>query len=153
MFQKALAVLAAEVPKARLGAPCLSYLRDHGVSESLITTLDECAYAGDIRVKRLWLAPLGELHLDNQLEENRACIEHGLLVVGSGLNGDPVALQISTGKMAFVSHDLLWEGDYQAFDECVMKSPLEFGEFWTAALEDVDFPVDWYAARDRWAAA
>ena len=150
MFQQVLAALPAKPPKVHLGPGCQRYLRDHGVPESLITTLDECTYAGDIPIGRLWLAPLGELDVDNQREENLPCIEHGFLIVGSGLNGDPVALQISTGKMVFVSHDLLWERDYDDFDECVAQSPLEFHAFWSAALENIDFPVDSYAARDSW---
>ena len=74
MFQQVLAALPAKPPKVHLGPGCQRYLRDHGVPESLITTLDECTYAGDIPIGRLWLAPLGELDVDNQREENLPCI-------------------------------------------------------------------------------
>jgi hypothetical protein len=150
MLQQVLASLPDKPPKDRLSPRCVNDVRDRGLSDGLIAILDACAYAGDIQLGRLWLAPLGEVDLENQEEENLPCIEHGFLIVGSGLNGDPIALHISSGKMAFISHDLLWEENYQDFDECVVQSPLGFEEFWRAAVQDPDFPVDSYEARDKW---
>ena len=136
--------------KMRLSERCLSYARDNGVPVSLIATLDECAYAESIQIGRLCLSPLAELDLENQFEENRPCAEHGFLIVGSGLNGDPIVLELSSGQMAFISHDLLWERHYQDFEECVVRSPFQFHDFWRAALEDGDFPVDSQGAADAW---
>ena len=150
MLPRVLANVPDKPPKATLGLRCSSYLRERGLSDQLIATFDQCAYAGDMQLGRLWLAPLGEVDLDNQLEENLPCVERGFLVVGSGLNGDPIALHIPSGKMAFISHDLLWEKDYQDFAECIAQSPLGFEEFWTAAANDRSFPRDSYDARDTW---
>ena len=149
MLPRILSTIADKPLKERLSARCL-FLRAYGVAEPLVATLDECAYAGAIRIGRLWLCPLVELDLENQEEENAPCIEHGLLIVGSGLNGDPIALEISSGRMAFVSHDLLWERDYGDFEECVVRSPLGFHEFWSAAADDPEFPVDSYDAARAW---
>jgi hypothetical protein len=150
MLPRILSTLADKPPKERLGPRCLDYLRAHGVPPPLVGTLDECAYAGAIRIGRLWLSPLVEIDLENQEEENAPCMEHGLLIVGSGLNGDPIGLEISSGRMAFVSHDLLWERDYGDFEECVVRSPLGFHEFWSAAVDDPGFPVDSYDAASVW---
>lgn len=150
VLPRILSTMADKPPKERLGARCLGYLRSHGVPSPLVATLDECAYAGAIRIGRLWLSPLAELDLENQEEENAPCIERGFLIVGSGLNGDPIALEIPTGRMAFVSHDLLWEEGYRVFEECVVRSPLGFHEFWSAAVDDPGFPVDSYDAARVW---
>ena len=150
MLQQVLANRPDSPPKDHLSPRCSNYLRERGLSGGLIATFDECAYAGDIQLGRLWLSALGEIDRDNQLEENRPCIEHGFLIVGSGLNGDLIALHIPSGKLAFISHDLLWEEDYEDFTECVVQSPLGFEEFWIAAVEDRTFPVDSDDARERW---
>ena len=150
MLQKVLATLPDKPPKATLSLRCSSYLRERGLNDQLIATFDQCAYAGDIQLGKLWLAALGEVDRDNRLEENLPCVEHGFLIVGSGLNGDPIALHVPTGTIAFISHDLLWEQDYQDFAECVAHSPLGFEEFWMAAAEDRSFPRDSYDARDTW---
>lgn len=150
MLQKVLSTLTDKPPKDTLDPRCRRYLRELGVHEPLLVTFDECAYSGAIRIGRLWLSPLGEVDLENRHEENRPCVEHGFLIVGSGLNGDPIALELSAGKMAFVSHDLLWERDYEAFEQCVVRSPFGFDDFWRAALENEDFPVDSHDAAEVW---
>ena len=135
-----------------MSSECMGWLRERGLPESVLADLSECVHAGAIPIGHLWLSPLGEVRLENELEENAPCIEHGFLVVGSGLNGDPIALEIASGRMAFVSHDLLWERDYLEFEECVVRSPLGFDDFWTAAAEQADFPVDADDAASTWRA-
>jgi hypothetical protein len=136
--------------KERWTSRCSSYAREHGVPEELIATLEECAYAGWIQIGRLRLSPLADLDLENSEAENAPCIEHGFLIMGSGLNGDPIAIELATEKMAFISHDILWERDYERFEECVVRTPLGLHDFWTQAAEDPDFPVDSYDAESFW---
>jgi hypothetical protein len=136
--------------KESLSERCASYLRDQGVPHDLIALFDECAYGGPIRIGHLWLSPLADLELENSEEENRPCIEHGFLIVGSGLNGDPVAVELATGTMAFLSHDLLWEREYDDFEECVVRTPLRLHDFWAQAAGNADFPADSYDARRYW---
>ena len=111
------------------------------------------ALGGPSRIAPLWLSPLADLELENSEEENRPCIEHGFLIVGSGLNGDPVAVELGTGGMAFLSHDLLWEREYEDFEECVVRTPLGLDDFWVQAEGNADFPADSYDARSFWSGA
>jgi hypothetical protein len=149
-LQEVLSPLEGKPGKERLSSRCWSYARDHGVPDDLIATLDECAYAGSIRIGRLWLSPLAELDIENSEEENAPCIEHGFLIVGSGLNGDPIAVELATGRIAFLSHDLLWERAYEDFEECGVRTPLGLHEFWAQAAATPDFPVDSDDAERRW---
>ena len=70
--------------------------------------------------------------------------------MGSGLNGDPVAVELATGTIAFLSHDLLWEREYDDFEECVVRTPLRLHDFWAQAAGNADFPADSYDARRYW---
>lgn len=99
---------------------------------------------------KLWLSRLADADRENIEELIAPCIENGFLIVGSGLNGDPIALELRTGAIAFISHDMLWEGDYESFPEVVARTPLGFQEFWLSALTDPAFPRDSYDARTRW---
>ncbi len=67
---------------------------------------------------------------------------------GKGPNGDPVAVELATGEVAFLSHDLLWGLDPESteFEECVARSTLDLDTFWSRALAEDDFPIDFYAA-------
>lgn len=150
MLQHVLSAITGKPVKERLNERCLAYAREHGLPKDLIQVLDECAYAGPIRIGTLSLSRLAEFDRENSEEENAQCISHGFLIVGSGLNGDPIALELTSGRMAFISHDLLWEGAYDEFEECVVRTPLRFHEFWLEASRASNFPRDSYDAEERW---
>src|SRR5688572_7557940 len=135
MLQQVLSGIMGKPVKERLNERCLTYARQHGLSEALVATLDECAYAGPIRIGVVSLSRLAELDRDNADDANAECLRHGFLIVGSGLNGDPLALELTSGRMAFISHDLLWEQSYSDFSECVVRTPLGFHEFWLEASQ------------------
>ena len=60
MLQQVLSAITGKPVKERLNERCLKYAREHGLSEALIATLDECAYAGPIRIGVVTpLAPRG----------------------------------------------------------------------------------------------
>lgn len=149
-LQQILSRMTGKPIKESFPERCVTFARDQAVPETLIETLAECTYAGPIRIGRLWLSRLAELDRENAEEENAPCINHGFLIVGSGLNGDPIAVELATGKMVFISHDLLWEEDYDDFGECVVRTPLGFHEFWVQAADSGAFPVDSYEAENRW---
>jgi hypothetical protein len=149
MLQRILATLERTPLREALSEGCLQWARAHGVSQELLSTLAECAYEGPIRIGPISLSRLATLEADNS-EENAAPIDHGFLLVGYGVNGDPVAVELRTGRMAFISHDELWEGSYGDFEECIVRTSLGFHEFWAAALTSSDFPRDALDAEKRW---
>ena len=146
----ALAVHAADWPREPLPAECVAFMRARGVSEDIIAKLDACAFAGHLQMGNLSLSRLAAVAAENLEDENSPCIENGFLIIGSGLNGDPIALELETRTVAFISHDKLWEEDYDSFDEVVVRTPLPFDEFWLAAWEDPEFPCDSYEAAEKW---
>jgi hypothetical protein len=150
MLNEILSKLSGKPAKERLDERCLGYLRDHVVPRDLISALEACAYAGPIRIGPAWLSRVAEIDRENTEEENAACMAGGFLIVGSGLNGDPIAFELSSRKMAFISHDILWERSYDNFEECVVRTPLGFDEFWAEAAASPDFPRDSYDAEKRW---
>jgi hypothetical protein len=100
---------------------------------------------------------LAEVDLENQDRSNAICMERGFLIVGSGLNGDPIAVELSSEKMAFLSHDILFESTYDdfedgvvEFEECLLRTPLGFHEFWQGASDVPNFPRDSYDAEELW---
>ncbi len=150
MLQQILSDLPRIPVRERLGERCLAFLRRYAVPQELIDSLDECAHAGPIRIGPVSLSRLAELDKDNQDEAHATCIERGFLIVGSGLNGDAIAVDLASGTMAFVSHDILWEKAYDDFEECVVRTPMTFHEFWHEAFSSPNFPRDSRDAEERW---
>jgi hypothetical protein len=88
----------------------------------------------------------GEIMAENRGEPR--CLRAGLLVIGSCINGDPVALDLRKriGAVGYVSHENVW-GDEGArvrkFFVAVAPSLAEFARL----AADRELPVDYYAAR------
>jgi hypothetical protein len=150
MLSEVLSRINGKPVKEAISERCLSYARKHGVTLPLIEKLEACAYAGPIQIGPITLSQLAELDLENEYEENANCIRHGFLILGNGLNGDFVALELASGRMAFIAHDDLWEGSYRDFEECVVRTPLGFDDFWLQAHLEAGFPCDCHDAKERW---
>jgi hypothetical protein len=147
-------MLADVVKKAAMGlrteplsAATLSFLKKHRVPPGITQSLEACSVSSFIRVGRLTLYPFSALPKENA-KPNHFALRNGFLVIGAGLNGDPIAVELSNAQVAFLSHDVLWgfDPDCMYFEECVARSTLDIDTFWDRALTDQDFPVDFYAA-------
>jgi hypothetical protein len=147
-------MLADVVRKAAMGLRAeplstrtLSFLKKHRVPPGIVQRLEACSFSSFIRVGRLTLYSFSELPEQNA-RSNHHALRNGFLVIGSGLNGDPIAVELSNAEVAFLSHEVLWgfDPDCTRFEECVSRSTLDIDTFWERALVDDDFPVDFYAA-------
>jgi hypothetical protein len=147
-------MLADVIKKAAKGsraepasAATVAFLKRHHVAPKTIQCLKACSVSSLIRVGRLTLYPFSALPKENG-RPNQHALRNGFLVIGSGLSGDPIAVELSNGKVAFLSHEILWGLDPEctAFEECVARSMLDIDTFWARALVEDDFPVDFYAA-------
>lgn len=153
MLTDVLAKIPEKGAKKPLSVRCVDFLRSHSVEESLIEILEACAYQHPVRIGHILLYRLSEIDGENDDGPNQRCLEHGFLIVGAGLNGDPVVVELSTRRMAFVAHDELWEEPDAEFEGMVVQTPLDFDEFWTRAQCDPDFPRDCRDAEEKWSAA
>lgn len=141
---------------AKLGVPRAStpstsatrFLRKHKIPEGVVSELSEGCPAASIRIGPLTLYSLEDIAQSNEEKANRPCIKNGLLIIGHGINGDPLAIEMATAKVVFVSHDLLWEESYDDLEECIVRSGLDLSDFWARASNDPTFPRDSYDARE-----
>ena len=76
------------------------------------------------------------------------CIEHGYLIIGSGLNGDLLCVNIENGKVGYAFHDDLWDNCYDDFDDIYIELPCYLDEFLDIAFNNEDYPFDGYKAED-----
>lgn len=148
-------MLADVVTKAGVGlrseppsGDTLSFLKKHRVSPGIIQSLIPCSVSSFIPVGHLTLYPFSALPKENT-GSNGPALRNGFLVIGSGLNGDPIAVELSNARVAFLAHEVLWgfDPDCTDFEDCVARSTLDIDTFWERALAWNDFPVDFYAAR------
>ena len=122
----------------------IDWLKTIGLNPNLINELASCSRFGAIKVNRIYFNRFNNIIEENLDEQNKACINNGYLIIGAGLNGDPIVLSIKSETVGYVSHDELWEDDEDTdFDEMLSMTNLNLFDFYKNAFND-DFPVDSY---------
>lgn len=125
----------------------MSWLYEIGVSHALVGFFERHSYVDWVQIGKLSFNSVSELARENMDPQNHAVYESGLLIIGSGLNGDPIVVNIESGKTGYLCHDELWESDENpeiASMHCELRYSL--GEFFLGAATSKDFPVDYYEA-------
>jgi hypothetical protein len=133
-----------------------TFFDEHRVPPALREFLERHCYNVPVTVGQLIFEAVNDLPEENLDEPNAPCIRAGLLVIGDGLNGDPIVVDLESGAVGFVAHDELWGNDDADARALFVPTPFDIGSFyWSAALfdwseeADFGFPVDSYAARDQ----
>jgi hypothetical protein len=79
-------------------------------------------------------------------EEFKRALQTNLLLVGSGLSGDMVALDLLDYQTGILFHDYLWEEPEQDPRKYLIKMDCSLGQFyWNSAFVE-KYPVDAYEA-------
>lgn len=88
--------------------------------------------------------PDGFVELNDLGDERFNPIRERLFVVGSGTTGDPLAIDLHTGKIGFISHDEIYEHEKVRDVFCAISPSL--GEFCKRGVVEQNLPRDYYEA-------
>ena len=75
-------------------------------------------------------------------EQYEICTENNLLVIGYGLNGDLLTLNLCNSKVGYVFHDELLEESFELFYDIYVEMPFRIEEFIEMAIENKNYPID-----------
>lgn len=81
-------------------------------------------------------------------EEHKRCIDNGLFIIGYGLNGDPIVIDLNTKKIGYIFHDELWEDEDVNPREIYISLECSIPQFYYNSVTIVDYPVDGYEAEN-----
>jgi hypothetical protein len=70
------------------------------------------------------------------------------LIIGCGLNGDPIAINLKTLKIGFIFHDILFENINTNIDKIFIGMNYSIEEVYYNAIFESNFPRDAYEAED-----
>lgn len=79
---------------------------------------------------------------DIKQEQCEICTENGLFIIGSGLNGDLITINLKNQYIGYVFHDELWEEDYDVIEDIYVELPFGIEEFLTMAIAGEEYPID-----------
>ena len=126
----------------------IDWLSSIGLNQDLIEEFSSCSHYGPIRINKIYFNRFNEFIEYNFDEKSKRCIENGYLIIGSGLNGDPIVLSLESGNVGYISHDALWEEEDCDFNEMLALTELNVFEFYKNAYSD-EFPVDCYECEEK----
>jgi hypothetical protein len=140
-----------------LSPETLALLDEHGVPAALRDFLEQHSYNLAVTIGELVFDEVNALPGEHRHEPQLRCLRAGLLVVGSGANGDPIAVDLAHDlDVGYLAHEELW-GDPTADARALfVATPFDLGTFFLAAAlhtydgeRDWGFPADSYGAQEQ----
>ena len=118
-----------------------------GIPEEILRFLNKYCYSSHIRFGNNTFNSPNELKWENEEEQNWHVYKKGLLIIGSGLNGDPVVINMKNGNVGFLCHDELWELEEEPnLSEIYQELNESIGSFYYQSMFSSEFPVDYYSS-------
>lgn len=128
----------------------IDFLKTNGLPLQTVKSLTQSAYADWMPLRHYSIAPVNQLQSLNTEELYLPWFNRQYLTIASGLNGDPIAIDLDSMKMCFIFHDEMYPRKDYIPDDFVLHTPLNYIDFWEAVACDPHFPVDAYDAEERW---
>lgn len=95
---------------------------------------------------KTYLMSQKEIVEEYRLEELLPIINNNYLMIGFGANGDLICLNLVSGDVTYVFHDILWEESEEPFDEMSISLNMKLEQFLKLAFSREDYPFDAYLA-------
>jgi hypothetical protein len=120
----------------------LLFINEFSISNEVVEFLNTFSFNRNIRFKHVYFDKVNDMADNNIYEGNKRCIYERLLIIGSGLNGDLIALDLKNLKVGYVFHDDLWEDKSINPIEIFVSLNCTIGEFYYNSIVIESFPVD-----------
>lgn len=151
LFERALKINNEEGQKnfkESLYEGTMKFFEEFSIPDEVIEFIKTFSFNKNIRFKNVYFDRVNDMPDNNIYEENKRCISEGLLIVGSGLNGDFIVLDLHNLKVGYVFHDDLWEEENINPRDIYVNLKCTIGEFYFNSLVIENFPVDGYEAEE-----
>lgn len=108
---------------------------------------ESCSYSGFLTFNRVTLDRINDFPDLNNIPVH-ARNKDKYLIIGNGLNGDPIAVNITNLNTGYLFHDILFENEVTDMDQLFvdMRCPPE--EFLYNAVFLNQYPVDAYQSEE-----
>lgn len=137
-----------QVYKEGLHERTTRFLKEYMIPNEVVDFLNTFSFNKNIRFKHVYFYRVNDIFDNNTYEDNKRCLEVGLLILGSGLNGDFITFDLKNLKVGYVFHDDLWEDSSINPREIFINLDCTIGEFYYNSMIKEDFPVDGLEAEE-----
>ena len=151
LFEKSLEIVGIDSTKnvIKVTDKTLEFFKNIGLKKELIDFFKQFSYLKYIDFDGISFSRINDIRTDNLEEQNNEIYKNKLLIIGSGMNGDPIVLNFETMKMGYVFHDQLWGNEkIEDLDSIYIDLDLSIGEFYYKKMTEEKFPIDAYDAEE-----
>jgi hypothetical protein len=149
LFDKAISDILLEIRPIRQSVTnsTINFFDKYAIPRDLQDLLIQNSFDRPLKFGHIYYDKTNNIEKENFEEQNINCINEGLLIIGSGLNGDLIVFDTQTWTIGFVFHDELWEDSSVKARSVYIDTRLSIGQFYFKAATQIDiFPVDGYDA-------
>lgn len=115
----------------------------------LIEFFKEFSFRDDIYFEGNYFSCANKIRTENIDDFFKEFHKSNLLIIGSGLNGDPIVLNTNTMTVGYVFHEQLCESTTaEELHSMYIDLNLSVGEFFYKSVTEEDFPIDAYCAEE-----
>lgn len=124
----------------------IHFFEEIGLTTDLIDFFRNFSFGYEINFDGIYFNCVNKIRTENLKGINKEIYKQNLLIIGSGMNGDPIVLNTKSMKIGYVFHDILWEGNAENLNEIYIDTNLSIGQFFYKSTTEEDFPIDAYKA-------
>ncbi|RED66130.1 hypothetical protein [Cohnella lupini] len=146
LFEEALKALQFPKSSEGLSLNIKAFFISKKIPNHIIEFYERFSFIHSIRFGSNFFYKANDLDEENKDMPNSKCIESGLLIIGHGLNGDYIVLNLKSSHIGFIYHDELYENEECRIENIYIDMGLSLGEFYNKSFNEKGFPVDGYQA-------
>lgn len=118
-------------------------------NQQLLDFFTEFSFDEEITIGGFSLRQANCLKKDLTWEEDFKCgLNYDLLILGSGVSGDMVALDLQDFQAGILFHDYFWNDSEEGLRKFLIKMNCSLGQFYLNSVQIPDYPIDAYEAAE-----
>lgn len=148
LFESALKLKKEIVKSESISEETQMFFTEFLIPKEILLFMSKFSFSQNLIFEHVYFDKVNDIPDNNLWEENKRCIDEGLLIIGSGLNGDFIVIDLHTLNVGYVFHDEIWEDEDAIVRENYINLNWSIGQFYYNALTMQEFPVDGYQAEE-----
>ncbi len=124
------------------------YFKSINLPKELYDFFEKNSYSNFITFKKVIFDKVNTFQRNNKEILNHEKYRKKYLIIGNGLNGDPIAVNLMSLHVGFIFHDILFEDENADVDEIFVDMKSTISEFYYNSIFRDKFPVDAYQAEE-----
>ncbi|TBL77888.1 hypothetical protein [Paenibacillus thalictri] len=145
-FYEAIKKITIEYKHETISNKTNEFFIRHELPKELVQFFETHSYDRTIKFRHNSFYRINDIPEENSDFPNEKCIQNNLLIIGYGLNGDYIVLNLNTQTIGYIFHDDLYENEEIDIKDIYINMDCSLGDFFYNSINTEDFPVDGFQA-------